>query len=68
MGPPLFSDGDATPGGIVRRDIGGFNGAAALQRRRLVQLAPGETADIASMGPPLFSDGDLIQIEMNYFQ
>ena len=60
MGPPLFSDGDIRHFRTVMATAGGFNGAAALQRRRRAGgwfHLPGSS--VASMGPPLFSDGDL---------
>ena len=40
MGPPLFSDGDRRLPPTSRRSLLRFNGAAALQRRRLISEWP----------------------------
>ena len=59
MGPPLFSDGDRLRPWLMAAPSPCFNGAAALQRRRLGPWSRESSAMLAaSMGPPLFSDGD----------
>ena len=40
MGPPLFSDGDDPQRTKKRKRLAGFNGAAALQRRRRTSKPP----------------------------
>ena len=59
MGPPLISGGNRRPGSTGGTAFGGFNGAAADQRRKFVGTsATGGSSSGASMGPPLISGGN----------
>ena len=59
MGPPLCSDGNNTKIQACQVSLDTFNGAAALQRRKLSRLQWGRNRKaIPSMGPPLCSDGN----------
>ena len=60
MGPLLCSSGKRGEPIRDRREVSGFNGAAALQQRKACDRLPVATRDQASMGPLLCSSGKML--------